>query len=207
MDIIEKKIIDDDDLTEEEKNKFLSYIVDSVKKIIKDDKMINKCDACQGIIGRYFDKLGIIYFACSTNKVISDNVTGHSFIVANISGTLYLIDPSFVQFKFDESDEIIIKNIKCKAKSPYKYMIMIDEKIAELLSSKGYIKLDNYTAFVYGNSFYLTKTNIPSNIKLKPFTGEVLVRSFMKGNEPLRNYGYGDIYLKSKNSAAQNLSQ
>lgn len=181
-------------------NLFLKKIVESVKDIVDDDKMINKCDMCQGIIGRYLEKLGIEYYPCSTNKVISNNITGHSFIVAKISDDYYVIDPSFIQFKYDYSEEKVINGIKCISKSPYYYLNKIDSDLTNKLIDNGYFKLDKNSAYAYGNAFYFTKTSIPYDFDLIPIHGDIIINAFKKGNDKLTNYNVGEIELDYKES-------
>ena len=179
-------------------NRFLKEIIKETRKIVNDEKMINKCDMCQGIIGRYFQKIGISFSPCSTNKVISDNVTGHSFIVALIEDSYYLIDPSFIQFKYDSSEEVIIKNTRCISKSPYYYLCKINETLANELISNGYFELTEQSAYEYGNAFYLTKTSIPIDFKFIPIKGDIFIKSFLLGNDKLTNYETGEIELDFK---------
>lgn len=172
---------------------FLDKLVSEVRRIVNDEKMINKCDTCQGIIGRYLESISIPCFPCSTNNVITSDITGHSFIVTLIEGKYYLIDPAFIQFMYDKTDDLVIKGIRCLAKSPYYYMEIMDEDLTKELISKGYFELNQKSAYTYGNAFYFTKTNIPSDLVLKAISGEVYMNSFTKGNDRLRDYNLGEI--------------
>ena len=185
-------------MTEKDNKKvtqFLDKLISEVRRIVNDEKMINKCDTCQGLIGRYLESIKIPFYPCSTNNVVSSDVAGHSFIVTLIEGKYYLVDPAFIQFMYDKTEDLVIKGIRCLAKSPYYYMNIIDENLTKELISNGYFELNEKTAYTYGNAFYFTKTNIPSNLVLKAIGGEAFMNAFTKGNDRLRNYNIGEIEL------------
>lgn len=193
MNIIEEKLLNNEILSDEEVYIFLDYIICSIKEIVKDDKYINKCDLVQGIIGRYLNKLNVINYPCITNKCIMPNVIGHSFIIATINNKNYIIDPTFIQFKYLSTDDLYINHLRVKSKSPYYYAININKELTNTLINKGYIILNEETGYFYGNSFYNTLTNIYDNYILNNINGKIYVNSFLKGNEILRNYGYEEI--------------
>lgn len=190
---IEKKLINKEDLSQEEIKIFLDYIVTSIRTIIDDETFINKCDLVQGIIGRYLNKLNITNHPCITNKCVMPNVVGHSFIVATINNNDYIIDPSFIQFAYIEFNDMYINHLKVKSKSPIEYAINIDKDLTRTLMANGYMELNEESAYWYGNTFYHTLTNIKDDYKFKDIPGKELIEKFMEGNEVLRKYEYPEI--------------
>ncbi|MEG1150219.1 MAG: hypothetical protein RSE17_02895, partial [Bacilli bacterium] len=130
-----------------------------------------------------------------TNTCICSSAIGHSFLVANINGKLYLLDPSYRQFFYlnKEYQEMYIKGLKVKSFSPYHYALELNSKITIDFLTKGYMELTNEFAFVYGNSFAKTLTNVLDDYKFINIPGEVFIRSFLKGKESLRQYDYLEI--------------
>lgn len=200
MSEIKDKITRKEDLTQAEITRFLDYVIKSVRTIINDEKMTNKCDIAQGIIGRYLDGLNIKTIYCSTLKQIGKTTTGHSFLLANFNDNLYLIDPAYVQFKYDKTKDLYIKGLKCKSYSPYHYAQIINKEACDNLINKGYMPLTEENAFWYGNSFNKTKTNIPSDIEITEINGNTFIRSFLNGNEiPTRYDEYEEISELERN--------
>lgn len=199
---IEQKVLNKEELENEEVETILKYIVASVRNIVSDQKFINKCDLVQGLIGRYLNKLGIANYPCITNKCVMPNVVGHSFIIANISNKNYIIDPSFVQFMHLNSDydDLYINNFRIKSKSPYYYASKIDADMTSCLLEKGYLELNEESAYLYGNAFYRTMTNIPINYPFNNIDGQIFINSFLKGKETLRKYDYDEIEFSVKKS-------
>lgn len=190
---IEEKILNKEFLTQEEINCFLNYIVSSVKEIVNDDNFINKCDLVQGLVGRYLNRLEIPNYPSLTNKCIMPNVVGHSFIVATINNINYIIDPTFIQFACMEFDDLYLNHFRVKSKSPFYYASIINKEKTISLISKGYLELNEETAYFYGNSFYYTLTNIKDDYVFKSINGNTFINSFLKGNEVLRNYDCEEI--------------
>lgn len=193
-----KEVIDSQDI-----DKLVNYIVEEVKASINDLKMINKCDAVQGLIGTYLNDLGIPNYPCITNKSIREGIVGHSFIVADFKeygGGVYLIDPAFIQFYYlnDEMDDMYINNIRVKSKSPYYYANKIDSNLLNSLITKGYLELNEESAYFYGNSFYYTLVGIIKDYKIIPIPGSVYLNSFFKGKETLNTYDYDLIKISGK---------
>lgn len=178
----------DNKLLHDDASKFLDYIILSVKEIINDDTMINKCDAVQGIIGRYLKEFDISIYPCNTQKQISNGVVGHDFLVADINDVFYLIDPTFIQFKYDKSNDLFIDNMKCKTYSPYHYAQIINKEACDNFIDKGYMELSLDNAFWYGNSFYRTKVGIPKDFKLMDINGDAFIKSFLLSDNPLSKY-------------------
>lgn len=179
----------------EDINNFLNRLVETVRNIVNDDSMINKCDLVQGLIGRYFDQKGLKYWAVSTHKCIMPNIIGHSFVVLNYSDNLYLIDPAYVQFKYDDSyKDIYVEDIRVKSNSPYYYAKQIGGDIIEDLIDKGYMPLTQESAYLYGNSFYHTLLGIPKDYKFSNISGNVYIDAFKRGNDKLQQYSqYAEI--------------
>lgn len=190
---IEKKLINKQKLTEEELSLFLDYIVLSVKEIVNDETFINKCDLVQGLIGRYLNKLNINNYPCITNKAVMPNVVGHSFIVAAINDNNYIIDPAFIQFALMDFEELYINHLRIKPKSPIYYASLIDKEVTKSLLINGYVKLDERSAYLYGNCFYQTLTNVKDDYIFKNKEGRKYISEFLKGNEKLRKYDYDEI--------------
>lgn len=201
---IEQKLKNKEYLTEEEIDFFLSYTCNYVCNIVNHPTYENTCDTIQGIVGRYFNKLGIKINPCITNKCISPYVNGHSFIVATFqNGEHYLIDPSFIQFLILDNyyEDLYINHFKVKAKSPFYYAKQINEKLLLKFLKNGFHKLTPEFIFMYGNAFYKTSTNISDTTILEDIPSQVLLSNFLNGKEELRDYGYQDIplsYSKSK---------
>ncbi len=200
---IEDKIINKENLTDEEVTIFLDNIISNINNIIKDDTYINKCDTVQGLIGRYLDKLNITYYANITNKCISKDIVGHSFIVISFkdyNNDMYIIDPTFIQFLYLDNEyyDYYINNLRIKSKSPFYYAKNIDKDLTLELLQKGYLKLTSRSAYLYGNSFLLTKTNIKKDTKINLESGNTYINNFLKGKELLRDYNYPNIELKRR---------
>ena len=170
----------------------LNNIVSSVNSIIGDN-MENKCDAVQGLIGRYLSELNIHYNACTTTKIIDEKLVGHSFIVAYFNDNAYIIDPSFIQFKYMNNDDLYIKGIRCISKSPYYYANLINSNLCNELVTNGYIKLDEESAYFYGNAFYQTKVGIKEGEVIPMLSGNMFIKLFSKGNDELINYDLEEI--------------
>ncbi|MBQ7139913.1 MAG: hypothetical protein IJO32_00235 [Bacilli bacterium] len=200
---IELKIINKEKLNDDEIIKLLDYIVSNVRKIVNDETFTNKCDLTQGLIGRYLNTLNIKNNPCITNKSISDNIIGHSFIIADFSeygNKKYIIDPSYIQFLYsnDKDNDIYINDLRVKSKSPFYYAHKINKDITNEFLKNGYMELNEENAFLYGNSFYKTKTGIPSSYEIPLISGKVYMNSFIKGNEILRKYDYKEIETSIK---------
>lgn len=195
---IENKILNNDKITEQELELFLKYIIDSVDEIVNHSTYENQCDLVQGLIGRYLQKLNVTIYPCITNKCIASNVIGHSFLVADFKENgLYLIDPSFIQFLYLDHtyEELYIKHIRIKSKSPFYYAKEINPKLLLSFLQKGFMKLNEESAFLYGNSFYRTLNSIDDQFVFEDISGKDLINQFLKGNELLRKYEYPEIEL------------
>ena len=115
---LERKIESNTPLSEEELNLFLDNICYLTRCKFTDDfdnfSFEFKCDKAQAIITYYLNDLGVETHPCMTQNVITNDIEGHSFIVArfNVNGTLtpYLIDPTYRQFFTDEKSEYLTHN-------------------------------------------------------------------------------------------------
>lgn len=203
MENIESKIINKEKLNNTEIKKLLNYIVINIRKIINDETFINKCDLVQGLIGRYLNKLNIKNYPCITNKCITENIVGHSFIVADFEefgDKKYIIDPSYIQFLYlnDKEDDMYINDLRVKSKSPFYYAHKINKDITNEFLKNGYMELNEENASLYGNSFYKTKVGINSSYEFPLISGKTYINSFTKGNEILRKYDYPEIETSVK---------
>src|SRR5574344_2198853 len=103
---IESKILENIPLSKSEINYLLDYVCYETRlkfnKELDDYDFEYKCDTAQSIICAYLNDLGVINHPCMTQNVITNDIIGHSFLVAefNQDGTLvpYLIDPTYRQF-------------------------------------------------------------------------------------------------------------
>ena len=177
---------------------FLNNLIKEVRSIIKDDKMINKCDLVQGIIGNYLKLKNIEIHPCNTQKQISSRITGHSFIVAKLNDEYYLIDPTFVQFKYLNEKDLYIQNIRCISNSPYYYANIIDKNGCQDLIKKGYMKLTEQNAYWYGNCFYRTMTGINKDYTFMNINGKIIINSFTKANESLSENNNKEFNIHKK---------
>ena len=57
------------------------------------------------------------------------------------------------------------------------------------------MKLNEESAFLYGNSFYRTLNSIDDQFVFEDISGKDLINQFLKGNELLRKYEYPEIEL------------
>lgn len=99
---LEQKILSKEPLTKEEINIFLDYVCYETRcKFTNDFDNFSfefKCDKAQAIITHYLNSLNVETHPCMTQHVITNDIEGHSFVVAlfNVNGieTPYLIDPT-----------------------------------------------------------------------------------------------------------------
>lgn len=208
MDIIsniEYKLLNGFDLTQNELDYFLNYVAYQTRVLLSFKKNKNiedynfnfMCDTAQSIIARYFDELGLVYNAVQTQDAISKDILGHSFIVCSFMvdglNKSYIIDPAFNQF-FDidrckESEFKVINNNVLKTPDLGYFALKSSENsqnsIKKLLK-RGYIKLNEETAKIYGDLFYKTKLGsvnyFNSNLEMP---GNIYIKSFLKANSKL----------------------
>lgn len=107
---IEGKCFNFESLSQSEIDYYLNYIVYQTRvllsskkgKDINDYKFNFMCDTVQSIIARCFEKLNISYKPVETRRLITSDILGHSFLIAdfNVDGELksYIIGPTYNQF-------------------------------------------------------------------------------------------------------------
>ena len=208
MDIIsdiESKCLEGESLSQNEIDYFLNYVVYQTRTLIssKKSKDVNEygfnfmCDTAQSIIARYFEKLNIVYNPLQTQKAISDNILGHSFLVADFlvdeEVKSYIVDPTYNQFfnvdRCMENNFKVINGIVLKAPDLGYFALKSDkrvqDKVKNLLAS-GYIELTLENAKIYGDLFYKTKTGninyFNSNLEM---SGSIYIKAFKKTSDRL----------------------
>lgn len=190
---IEKEVESNTPLSTEEINLFLDNICYLTRcKFTSDFENFSfqfKCDTAQAIITHYLNDLGVETHPCMTQNVITNDIVGHSFLVArfNVMGmlVLYLIDPTYRQFFTDEKNDYLTNNgMILKTPDPGYFIKDEDKPEIERLLIDGYHILDENTARIYGDSFYNTKTGYTTK-DFKSIKGNIYINSFTKGHEPL----------------------
>ena len=208
---IQNKIIDKNELTEDELNYFLNYVLNEVRSKLSLFKNRNldtndflfMCDTAQSMLIRYFNNLNIKCKGVETQKAIDENVLGHSFVIASfnlINGEKkYIIDPTYIQF-FDK-EKCSADNFKLvddiMVKTPYPgYFVTNNEIILNFLKD-GYMEMNEENSKIYGDSFYKTKTGLVhflnSNLEM---SGKIYIKGFEKSDFKLT---YTEEELESLN--------
>ena len=195
---IEGKIKQGKSLTEEEVLKFLDTIVYITRHNInaKLDDFSWKCDEAQSILCHYLNKIGCPNFPCMTQSVITNDIEGHSFVtimlMVNDEEKVFLLDPTYIQFfkkKNCTKDNLFVSSRypdKVLLKPHPGYYIKEEEKdMASYLLNHGHILLDEKAARMYGDSFYNTKTGVNPTDSYVTMSGNIYLRSFLKGKENL----------------------
>ena len=185
---IENKLEDNIPLSQDEAKYFLDYIVFITRTKFTNDldnySFEWKCDTAISIIGNYLNSLNVNYNVCDTQKVITNNIKGHTFMIVNLNtenGTLsYLIDPTYRQFFTKDT---------------------CNESNYTLIN--GYAILTNDIARIYGDSFYNTKVG-EDNTAYKSIQGSIYINSFLKGNSHLSktNDELQDLKIEKQNQKA-----
>jgi len=193
---IENKIRNNFDLTEEEVKMFLDNLNYLVRYKINPnlDDYTYKCDLAQSMLYYYFLDLGCKVILNATQKAITKNIEGHSFLVVelNVSGQkrLFLLDPTYIQF-FKKEDclrekYLIINDKIVIAPKPGYFIKEQDHEYAKYLICHGNAALNDAVAMMYGNSFYNTKVgeyyHSSDNTTFKSMPGSVYIRAFSKNN-------------------------
>ena len=203
MDIIndiEEKCFNNESLTQNEVDYYLNYIVYQTRVLLssKKNKDVNNysfnfmCDTAQSMIARYFDRLNINYNPVQTQKAISSDILGHSFLVAdflvNNEIKSYIIDPSYNQF-FSvngcmENNFKVVNGILVKTPDLGYFALKSDENVQNVIKKLlrcGFMELDEDNAKVYGDLFYKTKTGsvnyFNSNLEM---SGSIYIKAFKK---------------------------
>lgn len=198
MALIEGKIKQGKSLTEEEVINFLDTIIYITRKKInsKMDDFSWKCDLAQSILCHYLNKIGCPNFPCMTQSAITNDIEGHSFVtimlMVNDEEKVFLLDPTYIQFFKKENctkDKIFVSPMypdKVLLKPHPGYYIKEEDKdMASYLLNHGHILLDEKAARMYGDSFYNTKTGVSPNDPYITMSGNIYLRSFIKGKENL----------------------
>lgn len=209
---IENKLEDNIPLSQDEAKYFLDYIVFITRTKFTNDldnySFEWKCDTAISIIGNYLNSLNVNYNVCDTQKVITNNIKGHTFMIVNLNtenGTLsYLIDPTYRQFftkdTCNESNYTLINGIYVTTPNPGYFIKEEDKSIIKTFLQKGYSILDNNIARIYGDSFYNTKVGRYDKT-YNSINGNIYLNSFLKGNSPLSKteYELQDLSLHKQN--------
>ena len=195
--IIEEKIQNKENLTKMEIEYLLTYLSFVSRKLIgknMSDPCINKCDRAQSMISSYLNRLGVVNHPCATHKVITNGITGHSFLTAEFmidgENTTYLVDPTYQQFLLKENcnDSKFFEHqgITLLKPDPGYYIKEENYPLLETFVNSGFIELTDEIAKMYGDSFYNTKQGTLSIDKsFKTLPGSVYINAFKKGNEIL----------------------
>lgn len=190
---LENKIESNIPLTIEEINLFLDNICYQTRcKFTNDFENFSfefKCDKAISIITHYLNSLNVETHPCMTQNVITNDIEGHSFLVAifnvNNEKVPYLIDPTYRQFFIDDNrDYIMYNSMILRTPRPGYFIKDDDKKETEQLLIDGYHILDENIARIYGDSFYNTKTGYRRK-DYQSIKGDIYINSFLKGHEPL----------------------
>ena len=194
---IENKILEKKSISNEEANYFLSVIIYLTRTIINPDldNYDFKCDLAVSILYHYLNKLGCSMSLASTQKSISNNVVGHSFLVLKLlvdnEEKNILIDPTYIQFFRKEKCQVenffyhpTYDNYLLLAPSPGYFIKNEDKELIKPLLNYGYSLLTVDIARIYGDSFYNTKTGIILNKgTFDSIDGDVYINSFFKSTD------------------------
>ena len=203
--LIEEKCTNGESLNQDEVDYYLSYVIYqtrallSLKKFkeVSDYNYSFMCDTAQSIIARYFDKLHISYKPVETGKAITNDILGHSFLLADFTvdgeTRTYILDPTYNQFfdvdKCSENNFKIINGIVVKTPDLGYFALKSDENsqnVVKNLMRCGYMELTEANAKIYGDLFYKTKVGSINyfNTKLE-MSGSIYIKSFKKSEARL----------------------
>ncbi len=212
---IENKLNENIPLSKEETEYFLNYIVFVTRTKLTNDldnySFEWKCDTAISIIGNYLNQLNVNFNVCDTQKVITNNITGHTFMIVTLNtenGILsYLADPTYRQFftksTCNKNNYTLINGKYVTTPNPGYFIKEEDkDKVQEFLIN-GYSILADDIARIYGDSFYNTKVG-EENIAYKSIPGYVYIKSFLKGNSSLSktNDELQDLKIEKQNQKA-----
>lgn len=193
-------------LTDIEIKALLDYVINKAREIlatvfnidIVNDPLTNKCDLMQAMVGYALEKMGADVKIIETQKTISSEVEGHSFLIVgfpsqnngNVVEKFYLVDPTYRQFFLNEncsdSKYLIKDKMILIAPHPGYYYLYNKEMmpIAEKIISDGYIELTSDSAKAYGDSFYVTHRGYKNNFdqdRKTTIMGDIYTKAFLKG--------------------------
>ena len=201
---VESKCFNGNSLSFDEINYYLNYIVYKVRcmLVLKKESNINNynfnfmCDTAQSIIARYFDDLNIVYKPVETQKAITNDILGHSFLLADFmvdgENRSYIIDPTYNQFfdvdRCQENNFKVINNVVVKTPDLGYFALKENESVQGVIKNLircGFTELSCDSAKIYGDLFYKTKTgNINYfNSKLE-MSGDIYIKGFK--NSPFK---------------------
>lgn len=193
---IEKNLEENIPLTKEETNYFLDYLVYATRTKLTNDldnySFEWKCDTAISIIGNYLNSLNVQYNVCDSQKVITQGITGHTFMIVKLNtedGIInYLVDPTYRQFFIRDNctkeKYVLINGMYIITPSPGYFIKDEDKNIIKTFLQKGYSVLDHNIARIYGDSFYNTKVGM-NDTTFRSIPGSIYINSFLKGNSTL----------------------
>ena len=166
-----------------------SELEQKLKIDIKKHGLTNKCDYARSIVAKYLDKAKINYDYIETTQILSNDVTGHSFLIAYLENDSFIIDITYQQFfnkeqckkeNYQKYQDLIIK-----APLPGYYYITHpnDINIAKEILENGYIKLNEKNLKTYLDSFYLTRRGRIINTDIKASTYINAIESIKRKNQ------------------------
>ncbi len=210
--IIENKLEENIPLTQEESNYFLDYLIYATRSKLTNDldnySFEWKCDTAISIIGNYLNSLNVPYNVCDTQKVITQGITGHTFMIVKLNTengiTNYLVDPTYRQFFIKDNctkdKYVLINGTYIITPSPGYFIKEKDKSIIKTFLQKGYSILDNNIARIYGDSFYNTKIGRYDKT-YNSINGNIYLNSFLKGSSTLSKteYELQDLSLHKQN--------
>lgn len=147
--------------------------------------LVNKCDFFQKRVGSQLEILGIDVHYLDTNKIFSEDIAGHSFLIVKFLSKesdilfeekIYIIDPTYRQFFLKENcnqNKYLLKgNHILLAPHPGYYFVRNKEqqkKVINLLEN-GFCPFTDDIAKVYFDSFLTTKRGRFDNFNLNATT-------------------------------------
>ena len=202
---IEEKCFKGESLSQNELDYYLNYVVYQTREILalNKNKELNDysfdfmCDTAQSIIARYFDKLHISYKPVETGKAITNDILGHSFLLADFTVDdefkTYILDPTYNQFfdvdKCSENNFKIINGIVVKTPDLGYFALKESENNQNVIKNLircGYMELTEENAKIYGDLFYKTKTGninyFNSNLEM---SGGIYIKGFRNSDAHL----------------------
>ena len=202
---IEEKCFKGESLSQNELDYYLNYVIYQTREILalNKQKELNDysfdfmCDTAQSIIARYFDKLNIAYKPVETGKAITNDILGHSFLLADFTvdgeDKTYILDPTYNQFfgvdKCSENNFKIINGIVVQTPDLGYFALKEDENNQNVIKNLircGYMELTEDNAKIYGDLFYKTKTGNINYFNSKlGMSGDIYIKGFRNSDARL----------------------